>query len=157
MDYNYKRNLAAFILFLILMLFLFIGCRTKKEIIETHSTDTIYKSEVITIEKPQLSEIIFDNPCDSLGILKPIFYTYTTDNVKATLKSIDNSLKLEINLDSIKESAIKDYKSSVKEEKKETPAPYIPNWIKKILGISLLLNFIAGVWIFRKPLLKIFI
>ena len=155
LSFRGKVWIGIIIITVLLWSLLLSGCKSKKEIIETHSTDTIYKSEVITIDKPQLSEIVFNNPCDSLGKLNPIFYTYTTDNVKATLKSEHNSLKLEINLDSIKQSAIKEYKSSVQTENKETPVPYIPDLIKKLLGISLLLNLIAGAYIFRKPLLKL--
>jgi len=72
-----------------------------------------------------------------------------------TLIGKDNIIYLEQNVDSIVNSKLNEYKSSLETEKKETPVHYIPNWIKKLLGISLLLNLFAGIWIFRKPLLRL--
>lgn len=152
---DYKKNdrikIISFILFCLIVLFSFTSCKTKKEIVETHSTDTIYKSEIITVDKPQLSEIVFNNPCDSLGQLNPIFYTYTTDNVKATLKSEHNTLKLDINVDSIVNSKVNEFKSSIKTEKE-----VIINEVKRPLNTYLLFYAICStLFILRKPLLKL--
>ena len=130
---------------------LFISCKTKKSYVETHSTDTIYKSSIIEIQKPQLNSLIIENICDSLSIVKPFNYTFVSNNVKGTLKSEHNTLKLEVNIDSIKQVLEKEYKSSVKTKKeliiKEVKRPF--NFY------SILLNVIFGLWIFRKPLIKL--
>jgi len=139
------------IIIIILISMLFISCKTKKSYVETHSTDTIYKSSIIEIQKPQLNSLIIENICDSLSIVKPFNYTFVSNNVKGTLKSEHNTLKLEVNVDSIVNSKVNEYKSSVKTKKeliiKEVKRPF--NFY------SILLNVIFGLWIFRKPLIKL--
>ena len=139
------------LIIIILISLLFISCKTKKSYVETHSTDTIYKSSVIEIQKPQLNSLIIENICDSLSIVKPFNYTFVSNNVKGTLKSEYNTLKLEVNVDSIKQVWEKEYKSSVKTEKeviiKEVKRPF--NFY------SILLNVIFVLYIFRKPLIKL--
>ena len=154
MDLNEKHNhLARIVVFLMLVLitWLMLGCKAKVISTETHTTDTIYKNEIIKIDKPQLNTILLENVCDSLGILKPIFYTNVSDNVKTTLKSEHNTLKLEVNVDSIVNSKVNEYKSSL--STKETVLVKYKN--KKIMWYSLGLNLLLLGWIFRKPLFRL--
>tara|TARA_R110000868_G_scaffold365478_1_gene628357 strand:- start:236 stop:691 length:456 start_codon:yes stop_codon:yes gene_type:complete len=141
------------IVFLLILLF---GCKAKIVTVETHSTDTIYKSEIIKITPSQLNQLIIDSPCDSLGKLKPINYTFVSNNVKGTLKSDLNTLKLEVNVDSIVSSRINEYKSSLKTTEKTIEIPVVPAWINKMLITSLLINLFFIIFVFRKkiPLLK---
>ena len=62
-----------------------------------------------------------------------------------------NTLKLEVNVDSIKQVWEKEYKSSIKTEKE-----VIVKEVKRPFNLySILLNVIFGLWIFRKPLIKL--
>ena len=138
-------------LIIILIALTFLSCKSKKVFVETHSTDTIYKSSVVEIQKPQLNTLIIDNICDSLSIVKPFKYTFVSNNVKGTLKGMYNTLKLEVNVDSIKQVWEKEYKSSIKTEKE-----VIVKEVKRPFNLySILLNVIFALWIFKNPLLKL--
>jgi uncharacterized protein YcfL len=139
------------IIIIILISWLFISCKSKKSYVETHSTDTIYKSSVIEIQKPQLNSLVIENICDSLSVLKPFNYTFISNNVKGTLKSVNNMLKLDVNIDSIVNSKVNEYKSSIKTEKE-----VIIKEVKRPFNLySILLNVIFGLWIFKKPLIRL--
>ncbi len=130
---------------------LFISCKSKKSYVETHTTDTIYKSSIIEIQKPQLNTLIINEPCDTLGILKPFNYTFVSNNVKGTIKSEHNTIKLEVNVDSIVNSKVNEYKSSIKTEKE-----LIIKEVKRPLNLySVILNVIFALWIFRKSLFRL--
>jgi len=154
MDMNEQHNhLARIVVFLMLILitWLMLGCKAKIASIETHTTDTIYRNEIVKIDKPQLNTIFIDNICDSLGVLKPIYYTSTSNNVRTTLKSDNNTLRLEVNVDSIVNSKVNEYKSSLKT--KETVLIKYKN--KKIMWYSLGLNLLLLGWNLRKPLFRL--
>ena len=136
---------------IIIILIMFSGCRTKKEYIHTTSTDTIYKKEIVKITPSSLNELIIDNPCDSLGNLKPFEYKINSPKVKTTIKSIDNKVVVEQNLDSIKEVWQKEFQSSVKTVDKKVEIPVTPKWAWK----SLIANILLLLWILRKPLLRL--
>ena len=144
-------KIIAFLMLLLFIGYMLNGCKPRKEIIETHSTDTIYRSEIIKIDNPQLTEIVIDNICDSLGNLLPIYYTNVSNNTQTSLKSSNNSLILSVNVDSIVNSKVNEYKSSLKTEKE-----VIIKEVKRPLNLWLLLYSIAAtIWIFRKPLIKL--
>ena len=127
------------------------SCKAKIQTIETHSTDTIYKSEVIKIDKPQLNKIFLDNICDSLGNLRPFKITYGTKSNNTTLIGKDNVIYLEQNVDSIVNSEIEKYKSSIKTEKE-----VIIKTVKRPFNLySIILNVVLLLWTFRKPLLRL--
>lgn len=136
-------------MFIVSILF---SCKSKKVYVETHSTDTIYKSEVIKITPSRLNKLVIDSPCDSLGNLNQFNYTLGTGNDKLTVKTINNTIYVEQNLDSIKESAIKEYKNSVKISETLVEIEVIPGWIWKYLVISLGLNLIFTLYLFRKKI-----
>lgn len=139
------------IIIIIIVSLLFISCKSKKSYVETHSTDTIYKSEVIKITPSQLNSIKIENICDSLGTLKPFTYTFTSGKAKGSLKAIKNGLELTYNIDSIVDVKVNEYKSTIKTEKE-----VIIKEVKNKLNLySILLNVIFGLWIFKSPLLKL--
>lgn len=139
------------IIIIILISWLFISCKSKKVYITDFKTDTIYKSSIIEIQKPQLNTLIINEPCDTLGILKPFNYTFVSNNVKGTLKSEHNTIKLEVNVDSIRQVWEKEYKSSVSIKKERVEIP-----VKNKLNLySVILNVIFALWIFRKPLIRL--
>ena len=135
------------------ILLLLVGCKAKHTTTTVTKTDTIYKEKIVKITEPIINEVIIEQPCDSLGNLKPINYTTNAGKVKVVLKSIRDTLYLTTNVDSIVDSRIKDYKSSYKAEKIEIVKVKYKN--KKIMWYSLLLNLLLLGWIFRKPLLKL--
>ena len=140
------------ILFLFLFLFL-VGCKTKHTTTTITQKDTIRLNKVVKIHPKQLNELVIENICDSLGNLKIINYTNTTGKVKTTLKSDNNSLKLEVDIDSLKQQWVKEYQSKeyTKEEVKVITERYIPKW----MWYSLIYSILTTIWIFRKPLLKL--
>jgi len=146
------KNILIFILLLFLTYFL-TSCKTQTKVVEITKIDTIYKKEIIKIDRPQLNSIIIENICDSLTGLKLINYTNTSNNVQTTLKSVNNSLIFEVNTDSIVNSKIELFKSTYKGESiKETiRVKYIPKWVYYNLIISIL----AIGYIFRKPIFRL--
>ena len=146
---------------LVMLVFLFIiistlfGCKSKIKTVEVRSTDTIYKTEIVKVSEPVFNEVFIESPCDSLGNLKPINIVTQTPKAKVTLKSVKNNLKLEVDIDSIVDSRVNEFKSSYKKEKQIITEYKTPGWIKKVLKISLLLNLLGTGWIFRSPLLRI--
>lgn len=123
---------------LLLILLVVVSCKPKQVYLETHSIDTIKVKEVITIQPSQLNQLIIDTPCDSLGKLKPINYTFGTDNDKTTVKTTHNKLIIAQKKDSVisteKETATisKTTSASVKIKYK------YPKWIWYSLGFNLL-------------------
>lgn len=139
---------------IILIILLLIGCKTKHTTTTSISKDSIYKKEILKIALPQLNEIVIDNPCDSLGNLKPFNYTFTSDKVKTTLKAINDTIYLEQNIDSLIDVRIEEYKSSHKS--KDVVQVITKTRWPKFLWYSLLFNILALAYVFRKfiPFLK---
>lgn len=137
------------IIFTLILLF---GCKSKKVYVETHSIDTVKIEKLVKFTPSQLNELIIDNPCDSLGNLKPFNYKIGTSNNNVSLKSENNTIFLEQNLDSIKQVWEKEYKSSIDTSEIIKEVPYTPKWIY----YSLLINILLGAYTFRKfiPILK---
>ena len=150
MKENKTINLIKFAIIIIVLIIL-CSCKAKRIEHTIYKTDTITRTELIKIDKPQLNTIKIENVCDSLGNLLPIYYTNTSNNVKTTLKSEDNTLKLEVDVDSIVNSRIEQYKSSITKEKEV----FIKYKNKDIMWYSISLNLLLLAWIFRKPLLKL--
>ena len=126
------------------------SCRAK--VIKTEiQRDTIYKNKIVKITPPSVNEIKIENICDSLGNLKEVRYVTIQGKVKTIVKTLENTLYLQVNTDSIKDVAVSEYKSTLK-DKQETIIKFrTPKWA----WYSILINIILLVWIFRKPLFKI--
>ena len=138
--------LAAFIIYI-----LFVSCKAKVVNTETHTIDTIKVEKIIKIQTPQLNSIKIESVCDSVGALKQFKYTFTSDKVKVSLKTIKDTLYLTYNVDSIVDSRLNEFKSSYKSEKE-----VIIEKVKNPLNLKLLIYaIIATIWIFRKSLLKL--
>ena len=139
------------IILVLLISSMFYSCKSRKTVTEITKTDTIYKSEIIKITPAQLNTIKIESVCDSLGRLKSFNYTFTNGSVKTVLKTIKDTLYLESNVDSIVNSKVNEYKSSITKDKqviiKEVKRPL--NWYLLIYSI------LASIWIFRKPLIRL--
>ncbi len=135
---------------LFILALLLSSCRAK--VIRTDiQRDTIYKSKIVKVTPASVNEIKIENVCDSLGNLKEVKYVTTQGKVKTIVKTLENTLYLQVNTDSIKDVAVSEYKSTLK-DKQETIIKFrVPKWA----WYSILINAILLAWIFRKPLLKI--
>ncbi len=124
----------------------------KAKVIKTEiQRDTIYKNKIVKITPPSVNEIKIENVCDSLGNLKEVKYITKQGKVKTIVKTLENTLYLQIDTDSIKDVAVSEYKSTLK-DKQETIIKFrVPKWA----WYSLLINAILLAWIFRKPLFRI--
>ena len=105
------------IILVLLISSLFYSCKSRKTVTEITKTDTIYKSEIIKITPSQLNTIKIESVCDSLGRLKSFNYTFTNGTIKTVLKTIKDTLYLESNVDSIVNSKVNEYKSSITKDK----------------------------------------
>ena len=148
-------NGVIFSVIIIMILFSLFSCRTKSTTTTVTKTDTILKTKVIKITNPQLNERVIESVCDSLGNLIPISYVNSSNKVKTSLKSDKNTLKLEVNIDSLRQEWIKEYKSkeNIKEVERIVEVKHIPKWAWYVLIYAILLT----AWTFRKPLLKLII
>lgn len=135
---------------LLILLVLFTSCKTKQSTV-IHKTDSIIVTKVIKVTPSRLNELVIQNVCDSLGNLKIINYTNTSDKVQTTLKTVKNTLILEVNIDSLKQEWIKERKTSILKEKIVVEKKYIPKFVYYIIIYSIL----ATLFIFRKPLLRL--
>jgi ABC-type uncharacterized transport system auxiliary subunit len=126
------------------------GCKVKRIEHTVYKTDTIKTSSIIKIREPQLTGLTIDSPCDSLGQLKPFIFTYGNDNDKKTVKSIDNKLVIIDDKKADTTKTVEKERISISEEKETIIKYKTPKWV----WYSLLVNLLAGIWIFRKPLLK---
>jgi hypothetical protein len=127
------------IFLIILLAFLLIGCKTKKNTVETHSTDTIRIEKIIKITPAQLNSLTIDSPCDSLGNLKPFSYSFGSDKNKTTVKTLKNTIYIEQNLDSLKSVWEKENKKSSFTSEKVEIIYKTPNWNWKIMAIMALI------------------
>ena len=139
------------IIIIILISCAFYGCKSAKVTKVSTKTDTIYKSEVLKITPPQLNSIKIESVCDSLGNLKPFNYTFTSNKVKTVLKSVKDTLYLTYNIDSIVDSRVEEFKSSIKDTSVEEI-----KYIKRPFNLySIFLNIILALFIFRKPIARL--
>ena len=155
MKENKTLNLIKFAIIIIVLIIL-CSCKAKK----THSTSIIKDS---ISEKTQLDIIrgssgltkIYE-PCDENGNLRPIFFESLSGGLKTTVKDKDGSIIInqEQKQDTVYFEKII-YKDKSVYKDKLVEVPFIPKWVKKLLGISLGLNLLLLAWIFRKPLLRL--
>lgn len=127
------------------------GCKAKKEYTNTVTNDTVKINSIVKITPSQLNNLVIDEPCDSLGNLKPFTYTFGSGNNKTVLKAKNDTIYLEQNNDSIINSWKEEYKSSFKSKDK-----LVIKEVKRPFNLySIILNVILAAWIFRKPLIRL--
>lgn len=129
-----------FVLFLLLLL---IGCKTKAPVVETQTVyDTVYRDRVERISVPIDNTIVIEEPCDSLGVLKRFKQTLNVSGTKVVVESKNGNIQAQINLDSIKSVWEKDYKAKVVTKTvfvdRPVPEPYVPKWVKILATIGVL-------------------
>lgn len=113
------------LLYILIAFILLLGCRTKKKVTEEkketvqkdtvvkikRQTDTVFKDRVITKTKPVYSDIVVDNPCDSLGVLKNFKINSGSGNNKNSVFSKDGKIYISQKIDSTENKFESKYKS----------------------------------------------
>lgn len=133
--------------FFLLVLISVFSCKTPKTVYKNvYHTDTIVSKEIIKVTQPRLTNLVVDEPCDSLGRLKPIFYETKTPTKTLSIKNIDNKLVIEEKQDSIIEINKEEKKISISETDEVKVITKAPKWI----WYSIILNILLLGWTFRK-------
>ena len=91
------------------------SCAAKKttvQVKEVIKTDTLVITKDRIIQKAVHDTLVIDNPCDSLGILKPFKQRLATAQGNVTIQTKGNAIEAVINLDSIQSVWEKEYKAS---------------------------------------------
>ena len=99
----------------LLILLLFFGCASKKtvtEIKEVVKRDSIFITNDRYITKQINDTITIKAPCDSLGRLKDFDRVIKSNSVKVGLKSIKGNIQATINIDSLVNSRISEFKQN---------------------------------------------
>jgi len=133
----------------IVILLLFASCTAKKIITQTKEVivnDTIILTKDRIITKAVNDTILIESPCDSAGILKPFRERLKTTQGTITIKSNNNAIEANINLDSIVQSIEKRYESKtidVKEKSDTLKVKYrTPVWLVLSLIFSVVVNLL---------------
>jgi hypothetical protein len=121
------------------------GCVSKRVVTETKEIvkrDSIYIIKDRFITKQVNDTITIDKPCDSLGNLKSFDRVIKTNNVKITLKSVKGNIQATVNIDSIVNSRIVEfkqkYKSKVQVKETEVVRYRTPLWVWLVIILEAL-------------------
>ena len=132
------------IIFIILICTLY-GCVSKRVVTETKEIvkrDSIYIIKDRFITKQVNDTITIDKPCDSLGNLKSFDRVIKTNNVKITLKSVKGNIQATVNIDSIVNSRIvefkQNYQSKVQVKETEVVRYRTPLWVWFVITLEAL-------------------
>jgi len=139
-----------YLIILILALFM-LSCGSKKVVTqykEVQKIDTIYKTVTKNVIKAFRDTINIESPCDSNGILKPFKHVIHTQKAKIILSNENGKINLKINLDSIVDARVNEFKSNYKVDtqiKEVLKVRYkIPIWAFISVAINGLLIFIIA-------------
>ena len=133
---NFVKNVKM--KYLIIILILLSSCKSQKPIVtSTTKIDTVKIKEIVKVEVPIEKIVTVEQPCDSLGNLKPIDKEIITKYVKIYIKDKDGALVVKTNIDSIIESRIETEKSSWEKEVVQLPpVKYVPNLVRYLAWIG---------------------
>lgn len=141
---NLKYALALFFL-------LAFNCASKKTITEYRDriiNDTIVNTKTEIIVERFVDTLKIDNPCDSIGNLKPFKQVIATKQGKISIEGKDNNITAEIDLKEYKKIWEAEYKSKTDKntivKEKEIIRYKIPLWIIILCPILFLLGYIFG-------------
>ena len=124
------------IVLLLVASFLF-SCKSQKVTNTVTKIDTVKVKEIVKVEVPIEKIITIDQPCDSLGNLKPIDKEIITKYVKIYVKDNDGSLVVKTNIDSIIESRIETEKVSWEKQIVQLPPErFVPSFVKWLAWIG---------------------
>lgn len=104
---------------LIIIVLLFFGCRSskvqeKETIVKTVTKDSIVYKDKIVVKQGLTDTIYFENPCDSLGNLKPISTNLLSSSGSVRLTGDNSKLELHVDIKSNVDSLRVSHNTSVK-------------------------------------------
>ena len=102
---------------ILILLVILVSCKTKQVTVteKEYIHDSIFINRVEKILVPQTQIVEIESPCDSLGVLKPFKTVLKSDKVNVLIQSKDGVLTAKIDVDSIKQVAVKEFQLSHKE------------------------------------------
>lgn len=122
--------------FTVLFISLLTGCVAKKTVTEYKEVvkmDSIYITNDRYITKQVNDTILIEQPCDTLGNLKDFDRQIHSGGVKVSLKSVNGNIKATVDIDSIVNSKItefkQNYKSEVQIKEIEIVRNRVPLWV----------------------------
>lgn len=139
---------------LLLIVLSLYNCKPKKIYIENTKIerDSIYINKIVKEVERFTDTLTIEQPCDSLGNLKPFKQVISTKQGKVTIQNKNGNIDATIDFKAYKEILEKEYQSKLKENSKiekqtiyKTPFKY---WV--YLAFSLLLNFGLIYLIFKR-------
>ena len=143
------KKVFKIVFYFVIGAFFFTSCGTKKTITEYRDKivrDTIIKNVTKMVTKQINDTITIKQPCDSLGNLKNFERIIKNDKAKVKVSNNKGKLQVEVNIDSLVNSRVEQFKSNYKVDtiikEKEVVRNRIPFWVWITLGISLILNAI---------------
>ena len=125
----------------LILIGIFYGCVSKKIVTkETIKRDSIYILKDRFITKQVNDTIVINEVCDTLGNLKSFDRVIKTNNVKVSLKSVNGTIKATVNIDSIVNSRVQEFKQSYqsKVETKEITRYRTPFWVWVVIILETL-------------------
>jgi hypothetical protein len=135
---------------LILILLLF-GCSSKKVVTEYRDrivNDTVVKTRTEVLVERFTDTITVNQPCDSLGNLKPFKQLISTSQGKVSIQGKNNVITAEIDLKEYKEVLEKEYKSKLDKntiiKEKEVIRYRTPFWLILLCPILYALGYLTG-------------
>lgn len=143
------KKVFKIVFYFVIGAFFFNSCGTKKTITEYRDKivhDTIIKNVTKMVTKQIKDTITIEEPCDSLGNLKDFERIIKNEKAKVKVSNNKGKLQVEVNIDSLVNSRVEQFKSNYKSDtlikEKEVVRNRIPFWIWITLSISLILNAI---------------
>ena len=143
------KKVFKILFYFVIGAFFFNSCGTKRVVTEYRDKivhDTIIKNVTKMVTKQIKDTITIEEPCDSLGNLKDFERIIKNDKAKVKVSNNKGKLQVEVNIDSLVNSRVEQFKSNYKADtiikEKEVVRNRIPFWIWITLGISLILNAI---------------
>lgn len=122
--------------FTVLFISLLTSCVAKKTVTEYKEVvkmDSIYITNDRYITKQVNDTILIEQPCDTLGMLKDFDRQIRSGGVKVSLKSVNGNIKATVDIDSIVNSKItefkQNYKSEVQIKEIEIVRNRVPLWV----------------------------
>jgi hypothetical protein len=135
----------------IIILLLLFGCGSKKTITEYKDrivNDTIIKTRTEILVERFTDTLTINQPCDSLGVLKPFKQVVSTPQGKYTLTGSNNVITADLDLKGYKEIWEKEYKSKLDKntivKEKEVVKYKIPLWIILLCPVLFGLGYLNG-------------
>lgn len=127
------------------------GCRSKKTVTESKEilkTDTIIKTKTETLVERFTDTLTIEQPCDSLGNLKPFKQIISASQGKVSIQGKNNVITAEIDLNAYKKIWETEYKSKLDKnvfiKDKEVIRYRTPLWIILLCPILYGLGYITG-------------